>query len=74
MMQGQGNMLVFNLEKPFEFDDTKNLVVTVLKNGNVNDEWFPVSFKVFNDDWNAATNRSMLFDNNNFQVAEQGDG
>lgn len=74
VMQGQGNMLVFNLEKPFEFDDTKNLVVTVLKNGNVNDEWFPVSFKVFNDDWNAATNRSMLFDNNNFQVAEQGDG
>ena len=47
---GTDNLLVFELDTPFEYDHTKNLVVQVWKEGAL-DEMFPALFKNYNFGW-----------------------
>lgn len=72
--EGENNMLVFDFDKPFDYDNSKNLVVTLLKSSDKYEEDYPIFFKIYNDDWYAEDYRSMLFDNNNAQEAVPGDG
>lgn len=73
-MEGDGNMLVFNFDEPFDYDGSKNLVVTLLKSSDKYAESWPVFFKIYNDDWNSEVYRSMQFEDNSVQEAQQGDG
>lgn len=50
ILSGSGNMMVFDLETPFEFDPTKNLMVTVFKKGDSSDQ-FPAMFQTYNSSW-----------------------
>lgn len=50
ILSGTGNMMVFDLETPFEFDPTKNLMVTVFKKGDSSDQ-FPAMFQTYNSSW-----------------------
>lgn len=74
LQDGSNNMLTFDLNEPFRYDRSKNLLVTVLKSSPKYGEDFPVFFKMFNENWNATDYRSMLFDSNVAQEARQGDG
>lgn len=74
LMAGENNMLVFNFNEPFDYDNTKNLVVTVLKKSQKYQELFPAFFKIYNDNWDADEYRTILYDNNNTQEAEEGNG
>lgn len=47
---GAGNMMVFDLATPFEFDPTQNLMVTVFKKGDSSDQ-FPAIFQTYNGSW-----------------------
>lgn len=70
---GSDNVMVFDLDNPFAYDDSMNLVVTFLKSGYAEDD-YPASFHMYNEDWYAAPFRSLRFEHNSEEVAAPGDG
>lgn len=59
---GQNNLLAFDLDTPFTYDNTKNLVVVVSRQGAVPTEnMFCASFDVFNNNWSSGIYRSLQF-------------
>lgn len=61
---GDNNMLTFNLDTPFKYDNTRNLVIVVKRSGAVTSaEQFCALFKVFNNNW-SAPKRSLSYSEN----------
>lgn len=62
MTVGEGtNVVSFNLQTPFEYDNTKNLCIAVAKDGLVGHD-YPALFRVFNDNmWDPAYYRSTKY-------------
>lgn len=62
LQPGTDNLLAFTLDTPFEYDDTRNLVIVVYRHGDVpNDQMFCGLFDVFNNSWTSGVNRSLSF-------------
>lgn len=61
-VEGTGNVLAFNLDKEFEYDLSKNLVVTFVKEAPLPDNQFPVIFNHYaNEDGGYGTTVRSLF-------------
>ena len=59
---GQDNMLIFNLDTPFEYDPTQNLVIVIDREGEVpSEQMFCALFDVFSANPNSGVNRSLSF-------------
>lgn len=59
---GEDNMLIFDLDTPFEYDPAKNLVVVVDREGGVpSSQMFCALFKVFSNNWSSGAYRSLSF-------------
>lgn len=69
---GTDNLLTFDLDTPFKYDNTRNLVIIVERTGAVtSSEQFCGVFKVFNkDNWSSGVFRSLQYADN----AEYTDG
>ena len=63
IVDGKDRMMIFELDTPFEYDLSKNLVFTIVKDG-VSPGMFPAQFKVYNDIWDTpeAEWRSFRFE------------
>ena len=62
ILAGSDNLMSFNLDEPFEYDPTKNLVVTFCKSGESASR-YPAAFHQFNDSWSDEENyRSLLYE------------
>lgn len=64
IVPGQDNMLVFELDTPFDYDHTKNLSVQVWKEGSTS-EMFPALFKTYDFGWEVF--RSLRYENNKLE-------
>lgn len=64
ILDGTDNMLTFDFDEPFEYDPTKNLLVTFCKEGESASQ-YPALFHNFNYNWNDEENyRSILYEDN----------
>lgn len=62
LQPGVNNLLAFTLDTPFEYDNTRNLVIVVDRHGDVpNDLMFCGLFNVFDLDWTSGVYRSLSF-------------
>lgn len=60
ILSGTGNMMIFDLDEPFEYDPTKNLMLSVFKTGNSDDQ-FPAIYQSYNTNWEKP--RSLRYEN-----------
>lgn len=74
VVEGSGNMMVFDFEEPFDYDDTKNLVVTFMKSGSSPNGSYPALFHQYNYDYSLDYYRSQQFDSHSAAIASDGDG
>ena len=59
---GTDNLLAFTLDTPFEYDNTKNLVVVFERDGSVaSEQMFAAVFKVFGNNWNSGVYRKLEY-------------
>ena len=58
---GQDNLMVFDLDTPFDYDHTKNLCIQVWKEGAL-ESMFPALFKVYNFGWDVY--RALRYNTN----------
>lgn len=61
IVPGQDNLMVFDLDTPFEYDHTKNLSIQVWKEGAL-ESMFPALFKVYNFGWEVY--RALRYNTN----------
>ncbi|GAB6976843.1 hypothetical protein JCM15124A_17500 [Prevotella falsenii] len=66
LQPGRDNILAFDLNTPFKYDNTKNLVVVFDKEGAVpSDIQFCALYKVFNSNWNNTANNYRTLEYSN---------
>lgn len=66
---GTDLLMAFNLQTPFVYDHTKNLLVQVWKEGTTETE-YPALFQVYNSTWDAdAAYRSLRYQSNSGEYA-----
>lgn len=59
---GTDKLLAFTLDTPFEYDNTKNLVVVFEREGSVaNEHMFGAVFKVFGNNWSSGVYRKLEY-------------
>ena len=66
VVPGQDNMMVFDLDTPFDYDHTKNLSIQVWKDG-VTTEIFPALFKTFDFGWDVY--RGLRYESKKMEFA-----
>ena len=62
-VEGENKLLTFNLDKEFTYDLSKNLVVTIVKEGEIPENTFPVIFHHYNNEAGGygETLRSLFY-------------
>lgn len=77
VLSGNDNMMVFNFTEPFDYDPSKNLVVSVRKVGSSPDSDYPAMFHQYDYNYTEMDPiyRSLRFENNGDSYeATTGDG
>lgn len=62
ILEGTDNVMAFDFDEPFDYDPTKNLVITICKEGD-SESSYPAKFHNYNYDWNSEY-RSILYEDN----------
>lgn len=75
IVEGKEQMMIFDLDQPFEYDLSKNLVFTIVKE-DVNTGRFPADFRIYNDGWGIPESeyRSFRYENSVSPEPLAGDG
>lgn len=71
---GTASTMVFDFDEPFSYDDSKNLLVTILKQGESPSNSFPALFHQYNYNWDAELYRTIRFENSDVEEAVDGMG
>lgn len=75
ILPGNDNLMVFNFDTPFNYDPTKNLIVTVCKSNSDSESDFPARFHVYNNFWgDGYVLRTLRYESNGGVEAAPGDG